>query len=247
MTAGRDTLSVPFVGSQVPICRMRPALLLPLPLLVLCTSAFAHDVSPTDAARISGEAGMQLGLYLELGAKHMVTGYDHLLFLVGVIFYLARIREIALLVSMFALGHSITLITGVLAGWNISPYLVDAVIGLSVVYKGFDNLKGFDRLFGERPNEMMAVFVFGLFHGLGLATKLQDLGLAQEGLLANLISFNIGVEIGQFTALLVIVLVLRRFSVLRERPRLAAAINVGLVAAGAALITYQVGGYLAAG
>ena len=244
MTAGGDTLSVRSVGSQVLIRRVRPALLLPL---LLCAPAFAHDVSPTDAARISGEAGMQLGLYLELGAKHMVTGYDHLLFLLGVIFYLARIREIALLVSMFALGHSITLITGVLAEWNISPYLVDAVIGLSVVYKGFDNLKGFDRLFGERPNEMMAVFVFGLFHGLGLATKLQDLGLAQEGLLANLISFNLGVEIGQFTALLVIVLVLRRFSVLRERPRLAAAINVGLVAAGAALITYQVGGYLAAG
>ncbi len=187
---------------------------------------------------------MRLGLYLELGAKHMVTGYDHLLFLLGVIFYLSRIREVALLVSMFALGHSITLITGVLAGWNISPYLVDAVIGLSVVYKGFDNLRGFERLFGERPNEMMAVFVFGLFHGLGLAAKLQDLGLAEEGLLANLISFNVGVEVGQFSALLVIVLVLRRFSVLRERPRLATGINVGLVAAGAALITYQIGGFV---
>lgn len=190
---------------------------------------------------------MQLGLYLELGAKHMVTGYDHLLFLLGVIFYLARVREIALLVSMFALGHSITLITGVLAGWNISPYLVDAVIGLSVVYKGFDNLNGFDRLFGERPNEMMAVFVFGLFHGLGLATKLRELGLSQEGLLANLISFNLGVEVGQFTALLVIVLVLRRFSPLREQPHLATGINVGLVAAGAALIAYQIRGFLSAG
>ena len=212
--------------------------------LLLCAPAFAHNVSPDDAARISGESGMQLSLYLQLGAKHMVTGYDHLLFLLGVIFYLTRIREVALLVSMFALGHSITLITGVLADWNVSPYLVDAVIGLSVVYKGFDNLKGFDRLFGERPNELMAVFVFGLFHGLGLATKLQDLGLSQEGLLANLISFNAGVEIGQFTALLVIVLVLQKLPVLRKHPHSATGINVGLVAAGAALIAYQIGGFL---
>lgn len=233
-----------------PLSRIRTSYALSILVLiglVFCTPALAHNVSPDDAARISEQDGIQLGLYMQLGAKHMVTGYDHLLFLLGVIFYLARVREIAVLVSLFALGHSITLVTGVLAGWDISPFLVDAVIGLSVAYKGFDNLKGFDALFGDRPNEMMAVFVFGLFHGLGLATKLQELGLSQEGLLANLVSFNLGVEIGQFSALVVIVLVLRKISVLREHPRLAAGINIGLVAAGFALIAYQIGGFLNAG
>lgn len=213
-------------------------------LLLLATPSLAHNLSPEDAARVSEQAGMQLSLYLQLGAKHMVTGYDHLLFLLGVIFYLARMRDIALLVSLFALGHSITLIAGVLAEWDVSPYLVDAVIGLSVAYKGFDNLGGFDRLFGDRPNEMMAVFVFGLFHGLGLATKLGEMGLSQDGLLANLISFNLGVEVGQFTALVIIILILKNIPILRERASLASAVNIGLVAAGCALITYQIGGYV---
>lgn len=222
-------------------CRKRLAV---LAVLLLASPAVAHNVSPEDVARISEQAGVQLGLYLQLGAKHMVTGYDHLLFLLGVIFYLARIRDIAMLVSMFALGHSITLIAGVLGEWDASPYLVDAVIGLSVAYKGFDNLKGFNKLFGDRPSEMMAVFVFGLFHGLGLATKLRELGLSQDGLLANLAAFNLGVEIGQFTALVVIVLVLRHLPKLREHPGLANAVHIGLIGAGFALITYQIGRYL---
>jgi len=157
--------------------RTASILLLAFLTLFLVGDAYGHNVSLEDARLIAGKTGPQVLLYMWLGAKHMVTGYDHLLFLVGVIFYLRNVRAIAIFVSLFALGHSITLISGVLLGLDVNPYLVDAIIGLSVAYKGFDNLDGFRTLFGDSPDERMAVFVFGLFHGLGLATKLQDLGL----------------------------------------------------------------------
>lgn len=207
--------------------------------LFVSSDALAHNVTDADAALIAGRTGWHFYLYVWLGAKHMVTGYDHLLFLVGVIFYLREIRSIATFVSLFALGHSITLIAGVLLNLDVNAYLVDAIIGLSVAYKGFDNLNGFNTLFGDSPNEKLAVLIFGLFHGLGLATKLQDLGLADDGLLPNLISFNIGVELGQLAALIVIVFILR---VLPSHPRgslVSTVVNVGLIAAGAVLIGYQ--------
>ena len=201
--------------------------------------ALAHNVSREDIELISQRPGLQLPLYLWLGAKHMVTGYDHLLFLVGIIFYLREIRTIAIFVSLFALGHSITLIGGVLLGLDVNPYLIDAIIGLSVAYKGFDNLRGFQKLGAEPPDERLAVLVFGLFHGLGLATKLQDLGLHEDGLLGNLIAFNVGVELGQFAALLVIVTVLRWLTWSREQTRLNIVINSGLIVAGFTLMAYQ--------
>ena len=201
--------------------------------------AFAHNVSREDIELISQRPGLQLPLYLWLGAKHMVTGYDHLLFLVGIIFYLREIRTIAIFVSLFALGHSITLIGGVLLGLDVNPYLIDAIIGLSVAYKGFDNLRGFQMLGVEAPDERLAVLTFGLFHGLGLATKLQDLGLHEDGLLGNLIAFNVGVELGQFAALLVIVTLLRWLTWSREQTRLNIVINSGLIVAGFALMAYQ--------
>lgn len=214
-------------------------LLIIIAALLVGDVALAHNVSREDIELISGQAGPQLLLYLWLGAKHMVTGYDHLLFLVGVVFYLREIRAIALFVSLFALGHSITLIGGVLLGLDVNPFLVDAIIGLSVAYKGFDNLRGFHKLFGDAPDERLAVFVFGLFHGLGLATKLQDLGLHVNGLLENLVAFNVGVELGQFSALLVIVLLLRWLMWRREQTRLNTVVNVGLIIAGFALMAYQ--------
>ena len=212
--------------------------------LWLTGDAFAHNVSREDAELIAGKTGVQFVLYLWLGAKHMVTGYDHLLFLVGVIFYLKDLRTITLFVSLFALGHSITLISGVWLGLDVNPYLVDAIIGLSVAYKGFDNLQGFDKLFGDSPDERLAVFIFGLFHGLGLATKLQDLGLAEDGLLANLISFNLGVELGQLIALVGIVLILRLIPSRSVKSGVGTAVNVGLIVAGFALMAYQIALYL---
>ena len=156
----------------------------------------AHGVAEGDAAFIEGNTGIQFFPFIYLGAKHMVSGYDHLLFLIGVIFFLYRLKDIAIYVSLFAIGHSITLLWGVLNNTQVSPYIVDAIIGLSVVYKGFDNLGGFKKLLGYQPNTKAAVLIFGFFHGFGLATKLQDFTLSESGLVANIIAFNIGVEIG---------------------------------------------------
>lgn len=210
-------------------------------IVLLCAGEIlAHGVSREDAELIAGRTGWQFLLYTWLGAKHMVTGYDHLLFLVGVIFYLRDLRTIAIFVSLFALGHTITLIGGVLLTTGVNPYLVDAIIGLSVAYKGFDNLGGFDALIGESPDEKAAVFIFGLFHGLGLATKLQDLGLAQDGLIANLVSFNLGVELGQLAALIAIAFLLRLMPGRVRGSSFGNGVNMLLIFAGFALMAYQI-------
>jgi hypothetical protein len=216
-------------------------------LLVASLTAHGHEVSQQDIELISENSGRQVALFVWLGAKHMVTGYDHQLFLVGVIFLLRRVRDIALYVSLFAMGHSLTLITGVLVGLDVNPYLVDAIIGLSVAYKGFDNLGGFQRLFGGSPDDKLAVFSFGLFHGLGLATKLQGLGLEGEGLLGNLIAFNGGIELGQFVALLGVLMFSRLLRWKDSSSKIRDGVNVGLIVAGFVLMTYQVALFWRAG
>src|SRR6185503_3235941 len=127
----------------------------------------AHGVSGKDAVFLQGLQGQAIGALMYLGAKHMVTGYDHLLFLVGVIFFLYKLKDVLLYVSLFTLGHSLTLLGGVLGGIHANAYLIDAVIGFSVVYKAFENMDGFRRFFGFQPNTRAAVLVFGLFHGFG--------------------------------------------------------------------------------
>lgn len=214
-------------------------------VMTFCISAYGHGVSGADARFLNENQGFQFFIFLYLGAKHMVTGYDHLMFLFGVIFYLTNIRSIALYVSLFAIGHSITLLAGVMMDWQVSAYLVDAIIGLSVVYKALDNLGGFDRLLGRSFNDKPAVFVFGLFHGLGLATKLQDLSLHEDGLIPNLLSFNLGVEIGQILALLFLVLILNIGQRLNTNPKLGVYTNLILMAGGFALTTYQLTYYFA--
>lgn len=210
---------------------------------MFATAAAAHNIGGTDAAFVAGARGADPIPFAYLGAKHMVTGYDHLLFLVGVIFFLFRMRQIALYVSLFSLGHSITLLAGVFFDLHVDPRLVDSVIGVSVAYKAFDNLGGFRTLFGVQPDPRAAVLGFGLIHGFGLATKLQALNLNPEGLLANLVSFNVGVEIGQFLALSLILLAMtlwRRGPVFRPT---AAAANVLLMFAGFVLAGQQLAGY----
>jgi hypothetical protein len=172
--------------------------------LLLAGIASAHGISGDDQAFLRSTRAHRP--YVYLGAKHMVTGYDHLAFLAGVIFFLYRLKDVALYVTLFAIGHSATLLLGVLGGLHVNSYLVDAVIGLSVVYKAFENLGGF-RALGFEPNTKAAVLFFGFFHGFGLATKLQDLAISQDGLVANMVSFNVGVEIGQLLALSVMLLV----------------------------------------
>ena len=179
-----------------------------------------------------------------LGAKHMVTGYDHLLFLVGVIFFLYRLQDVVLYVSLFTLGHSATLLLGVIGGVGADPYVIDAIIGLSVVYKGFENIGGFERVLHVRPNTKLAVLVFGLFHGFGLATKLQEFTLAQTGLVANILSFNVGVEIGQVLALTVVLIALSYWRTRTSFVRYAFLTNSVLMGGGFVLAGYQVVGYV---
>jgi hypothetical protein len=214
-----------------------------LSALALPADVFAHNVSKRDAAFVVANQGRAVAVFLYLGAKHMVTGYDHLLFLVGVIFFLYRLKDVLLYVSLFTIGHSATLLLGVLGGVHANPYLVDAIIGFSVVYKAFDNMDGFKRVFGFQPDTRIAVLVFGLFHGFGLATKLQEFALSPSGLIANIVSFNVGVEIGQGLALTAVFIGL---SYWRTRPgflRHAFATNTLLMVGGFLLVGYQLTGY----
>jgi hypothetical protein len=176
----------------------------------------------------------------------MVTGYDHLLFLVGVIFFLYRLKDVIQYVSLFTLGHSLTLLAGVLGNIHANAYIVDAIIGLSVVYKGFENIGGFKSYLGWQPNTKVAVAIFGLFHGFGLATKLQELALTQEGLVTNIISFNVGVEIGQGLALTAILIALTYWRTRSGFLKHAFLTNSLLMFGGFLLIGYQLSGYMLA-
>ena len=206
----------------------------------------AHGVSGKDAVFLQGLQGQAIGPLLYLGAKHMVTGYDHLLFLVGVIFFLYRLRDVLLYVSLFTVGHSLTLLGGVLGGVHANPYIIDAIIGFSVVYKAFENMDGFRRLFGFQPNTRLAVLVFGLFHGFGLSTKLQDFALTPNGLVANIVSFNVGVELGQGLALTGILIALTYWRTRSGFLHHAFAANAVVMACGFLLIGYQLSGYFLA-
>lgn len=205
--------------------------------------AAAHGVDDNTRTFLQMNTGVQFVPFLYIGAKHMITGYDHILFLVGVIFFLHRSRDVLLYVSLFTLGHSITLLTGVLANIQVNAYLIDAIIGLSVFYKGFDNLGGFKRLLGFQPDTRVMVLIFGLFHGFGLATKLQEFHIPADGLLANLIAFNIGVELGQFAALILVLILIAAWRHSSTFSRFATLTNAGLMAAGMMLTGFQLTGY----
>jgi hypothetical protein len=213
---------------------------------LIAPAALAHAIGGTDAAFVAATRGPDPLPFMYLGAKHMVTGYDHLLFLIGVIFFLYRLRDVLLYVTLFSIGHSTTLLVGVIFDLGVSSYLVDMVIGLSVSYKAFENLGGF-RKFGVEIDNRIAVGGFGLVHGLGLATKLQMLGLNQEGLIINLISFNVGVEIGQVIALSLILIAMTFWRTTRSFGRLAVAANALLFLAGIVLAGEQLAGYFLAG
>ena len=165
--------------------------------LAIYMPAYAHGVHGHDQEFITNVAGAHPFPFMYLGAKHMVTGYDHLAYLAGVIFFLSRVKDVFKFVSLFALGHSITLLLGVIGGIHVNPHLVDAIIGLSVCYKALENLGVFNAQGESFIDPAIAVFGFGLVHGFGLSSKLQELNLNPDGLIANMLSFNLGVEIGQ--------------------------------------------------
>ncbi|WP_419177317.1 HupE/UreJ family protein [Ruegeria halocynthiae] len=225
---------------------MRLTFLLTSLLLLSTSAAMAHDVTPGDAGYIQEIWGVHIIPFMYLGAKHMVTGYDHILFLLGVVFFLYRSKDVAVYVSLFAAGHSITMLAGVWFGWGISSYIVDAIIGLSVVYKALDNLGAYQRWFGFQPNTKAATFIFGLFHGTGLATKILDYQIAPDGLLPNLLAFNVGVEIGQLLALAAILIVMGYWRKSAKFFEQAYTVNVVMMTIGFVLMGYQLTGYFVA-
>ncbi|WP_420333791.1 HupE/UreJ family protein [Roseibium sp.] len=230
--------------------RLLHAFAVALSLLFMCfaagiQTAAAHDVTPGDAGYIQEIWGVHIIPFIYLGAKHMVTGYDHILFLLGVVFFLYKMKDVAIYVSLFALGHSITMLLGVWYGWGINAYIIDAIIGLSVVYKALDNLGAFQTWLGFQPNTKAATFIFGLFHGTGLASKILEYKISPDGLLANLLAFNVGVEVGQLLALFVILIVMGYW---RKSPNFlhqAKIANIIMVFLGVLLTYQQIAGYIA--
>ncbi|MFD1194689.1 HupE/UreJ family protein [Seohaeicola saemankumensis] len=213
--------------------------------MVSTAQAQAHNVTPGDAGYIQEIWGVNIIPFIYLGAKHMVTGYDHILFLLGVVFFLYRMRDVAIYVSIFAVGHSITMLLGVWYGWGINAYVIDAIIGLSVVYKALDNLGAYRKWFGIQPDTKAATLIFGLFHGTGLATKILEYQIAEDGLLPNLLAFNIGVEIGQILALAVILIVMGYWRRSPNFMRQATAVNIIMIVLGVILTGQQIAGYIA--
>lgn len=211
--------------------------------LFFSSAVIAHGVASGDQGYIQEISGTNIIPFIYLGAKHMATGYDHLLFLVGVIFFLYRLSEVAIYVTLFAIGHSSTLLLGVYFDIPANAYLIDTIIGLSVVYKALDNIGAYQRWFGFQPNTKVATLIFGFFHGFGLATKIQEFEISSDGLLSNLIAFNVGVEIGQLLALASILILMgywRRKSFFFKQ---AYAANVVLMSAGFMLMGLQLTGY----
>lgn len=212
-------------------------------LMLLPAELLAHGVAAGDKGYIQEIVGVHLIPFAYLGAKHMVTGYDHLLFLLGVIFFLYRLKEIGVYVSLFAIGHSTTLLLGVLTEVSVSSFLVDAIIGLSVVYKSLDNIGAFQPWFGFQPNTKAATLIFGFFHGFGLATKILDFEISPDGLIPNLIAFNVGVEIGQILSLSAILIAMTYWRRTTSFARHAYTTNVAVMAAGFVLMGYQLAGF----
>ncbi|WP_417334721.1 HupE/UreJ family protein [Halobacteriovorax marinus] len=213
--------------------------------ILYSVSSIAHGISE-DAKRAMIEGGYLK--YIVLGAEHMITGYDHLLFLFGVIFFLKTFKDIIKFISVFTLGHSITLIFATFMGITANYWLIDAVIAASVIYKGFDNNNGFQKYFEleKSPNLIWMVFIFGLIHGFGLSTRLQQLPLGEKGfsMLVRILSFNVGVELGQIAGLIVMLLIITQLRKLSNFKVFSRVFNDGIIFAGFMLLLMQLHGYL---
>ena len=236
-----------FLGLEMPLgldWSRLALLILSLGLLFASQSlAYAHGVTEGDKGYIMEISGVHLIPFVYLGAKHMVTGYDHILFLFGVIFFLYKLKHIGIYVSLFAVGHSTTMLLGVLMNWDVNAYIIDAIIGFSVAYKALDNMGAFQRWFGVQPNTKVATLIFGLFHGFGLATKILEYEIASDGLIPNMLAFNVGVEIGQLVALALILIGMSYWRRHANFLKHAFAANTVLMAAGFTLVGYQLSGF----
>lgn len=213
-------------------------------ILAMIPDAVAHGVTEGDKGYIQESTGRMIIPFVYLGAKHMVTGYDHLLFLFGIIFFLYRLRDVAIYVTLFAVGHSVTLLSAVLMDISVNAFLIDAIIGFSVVYIALDNMKAFQRWFGFQPSTKLAALIFGLFHGFGLATKIIEYEISPDGLIPNLFAFNIGIELGQIMGLALILLAMSYWRRSGRFMSHAYNANVALMAGGFIFVGYQMTGYL---
>jgi hypothetical protein len=214
-----------------------------LALVLMPCVTLAHGISAEDQERMLSGGYLQ---YVELGARHMLTGYDHLLFLFGVVFFLTTFRDVAKFVTVFTIGHCITLVLATFLKITWNYYLVDALIAVSVMYKAFDNNGGFQKHFAmASPNLLWAVFGFGLLHGFGLSTRLQQLPLGDDAapMLWRILSFNVGVEVGQIAALSVMVAALAMWRHAPSFKRLSYAANLALFYGGVYLLFTQLHGY----
>lgn len=211
--------------------------------LAMAADVSAHGVTDGDKGYIQESSGRMIIPFIYLGAKHMVTGYDHLLFLFGVIFFLYRLRDVSIYVTLFAVGHSVTLLSGVLMEISVSAYIIDAIIGFSIVYKALDNMGAYQKWFGFQPSTKIATLIFGLFHGFGLATKILDYKMSSDGLVPNLVAFNVGVELGQIMGLAMILILISYWRRSGAFMRHAYNANVALMAGGFIFVGYQMTGY----
>lgn len=208
--------------------------------LSIASYVHAHGMSEAEKQSISAGGNLQ---YLKIGATHMLTGYDHLLFVFGIIFFLTTFLDVVKYITAFTIGHSITLVSATLMGVTVNYFLIDAVIALSVCYIGYENIGGFRRFFEKSPNLLGAVFLFGLIHGLGLATRLQQLPLGEEGIIWRILSFNLGIELGQISALCVMVALLFKWRRTKAFLQISDVSNHGLILAGGFLFLMQMHGY----
>ena len=210
-------------------------------IMLVASQAFAHGMSEAEKLTILEGGNLR---YMWIGATHMLSGYDHLLFVFGIIFFLTRFKDIVKYITAFTLGHSITLIYATFNAIQINYFLIDAVIALSVCYIAFANLKGFEKYLNVKsPNMMAMIFGFGLIHGLGLSTRLQQLPLSEDELLMNIISFNVGIELGQISALAVMLLLIAAFRKSHTFKSFTKAANSFLIIAGGYLFLTQMHGY----
>lgn len=208
---------------------------------LLSNLAYAHGMSEEEKQAIIDGGNLQ---YMWLGATHMLSGYDHLAFVFGIIFFLTTFRDIAKYVTAFTLGHSVTLIFATFNAIQLNYFLIDAVIALSVCYIAFANIDGFRKYLGIKPPNMMLMIIgLGLIHGFGLSTRLQDLPLSEDGLLLNIISFNVGIELGQISALFLMLLLIAAWRKTQGFKAFSLVANYTLIAMGVFLFFMQMHGY----
>jgi len=210
-------------------------------VLLSAGQVFAHGMSAGDRQAIIDGGYLQ---YLWLGASHMLTGYDHLLFVFGIVFFLTTFADIVKYITAFTIGHSITLVSATLLGISANFYLIDAVIALSVCYIGYENIGGFRKYFEKPPNLLLAIFLLGFVHGFGLSTRLQQLPLGDDGIILRILSFNLGIELGQVGALSLMLILLFKWRRTKSFLQISDLSNRGLIAAGALLFVMQMHGYL---